>query len=89
MEGETFEYDGKNHVSLRDGGIYIGTKNWVVHAIAEELWKNYGKKLRWREYGSREFYAFVEGTDNYITGSLDDYETVLLNISLQRGAFPS
>ncbi|BAU80015.1 hypothetical protein A9K97_gp336 [Tokyovirus A1] len=80
MEGETFEYDGKKHVSLRDGGVYVGVENWVVHAIAEALWEDHLKNLRWREYGSGEFYAFVKENDDYITGNLDDYETVFVNI---------
>ncbi|AGV01451.1 hypothetical protein C8_102 [Cannes 8 virus] len=79
MEGETFIYDGEKHTSLLDGSVYAGIEKWSVHELAVKLWREENKLLRWREYGSRSFYAFVEGEENYITGSLDDPGSLLLN----------
>ena len=82
MEGETFEYNGKDHISERNGGIYFVNREWTVHLLAEELWKKHHKALKWREYGSGEFYAFIEKDGNYATGRLDACDTMFVNALL-------
>ncbi|AHA46356.1 hypothetical protein ISTM_458 [Insectomime virus] len=50
-----------------------------MHLLAETLWKKYHRALKWREYGSREFYAFVDKGGNYTTGCLDACDTMFVN----------
>lgn len=88
MQGETFQYDGENHISKRDGGVYFFNKEWTVHILAEALWKKYHKLLQWREYGSGKFYAFTEENNNYVTGSLWNYDDVVLNSLFTGGSQP-
>nr|WNL50527.1 hypothetical protein MarDSR_488 [Marseillevirus sp.] len=79
MQGETFWYNGEKHISKRDGSVYFVNKKWTIHILAKALWEKYHKMLRWREYGFGRFYAFVEGNDNYATGSLWNCDDIILN----------
>lgn len=88
IQGETFQYDGENHISKRDGGVYFFNKEWTVHILAEALWKKYHKTLLWREYGFGRFYAFAEESGNYVTGSLWNCDDIILNSLFTDGSQP-
>ncbi|AEA07263.1 hypothetical protein LAU_0413 [Lausannevirus] len=79
MQGETFEYNGTHHISKKDGGIYLVNEKWPVNILAKALWERHGKMLQWREYDFGSFYAFVEGGDDYVAGSLTSCDSMIIN----------